>query len=62
MALIQEEQEKSDILKMQLGEALKNYYIDELTELLIDIDQVQLKTLKLSSKYGYLETLTTKKF
>ena len=27
-----EEQEKSDILKMQLGEALKNYYIDELTE------------------------------
>ncbi len=27
-----EEQEKSDIMKMQLGEALKNYYIDELTE------------------------------
>ena len=25
-------EEKSDILKMQLGEALKNYYIDELTE------------------------------
>ena len=45
MALIQKKKEKSDTMKMQLGEAIKNYYAEELTKL-IDIELAQLKIIK----------------